>query len=63
MKRVLKNHTKLNLVVNFRGREINFGPKQSRTFDMTDEEEAAKYHFWRTHYEFLVDITANCEVK
>ena len=60
MKLILKNLTKEGIEANFRGRKIWFGPKQAQTFDMEDEEEKAKYFFWKERYEnLIIDITEN----
>jgi hypothetical protein len=59
MRLVLKNLTKQGIKASFRGREIWFGPKQAQTFDMEDEEEKAKYFFWKDTYGFIIDITRN----
>jgi hypothetical protein len=60
MRRVLKNLTKQGIKASFRGREIWFGPKQAQIFNMEDEEEKAKYFFWKERYEnLIIDITEN----
>lgn len=53
--RVLKNVSKTGLKQNFRGREVWFGPKQSQTFDLDDEEEKALFNFWQERFGYFVD--------
>lgn len=55
--RVLKNTIRQNVKTIFRGREIVFKSKRSKSFDMNDEEQAAEYRHWRQIYQFIIDIT------
>ena len=57
MKRILKNHQRVNLETIFRGRTIYFKSKASKAFNMDDEEEKAEYHHWIKIYSFISDIT------
>lgn len=63
MKRILKNYTREGVNGSFRGQKIWFGPKQSQVFDMKDEEERAKYYYWKQTYEFIGDITFREDMK
>lgn len=55
MNRVLKNYKKIGVKNIFRGREVWFGPKEARRFDLEDEEQKALYFFWKDRYGFIED--------
>lgn len=57
-RRILKNYTRSGIKNIFRGREVWFGPKEGKSFDLDDEEDRALYYFWKGTYEFLDDITS-----
>lgn len=63
MNRILKNYKRVNVKNIFRGREVWFGSKQSQTFNMDDEEQAALYFFWKDRYGFIQDYTKAGDLK
>lgn len=63
MKRYLKNYQPIAVKNIFRGREVCFRKKQVQAFNMDDEEESARYHFWVERYGFIGDITSKVVIK
>ena len=61
--KVLKNYTRERVTNIFRGGEVYFGPKESKKFDLKDEEERALYYFWKERYGFIQDITNRGDLK
>lgn len=51
MIRALRNYRKEHLKIKkFRGRDIEFKPKQTRFFDMDKEEEKVEYYLWKERF-------------
>lgn len=63
MHRILKNNVRAHIKNHFRGREVLFKSKTSQTFNMEDEEERARYFFWKERYGFITDITKGVDSK
>ena len=48
----------MNVTTHFRNKDLFFKSKNSKGFDMEDEEERAEYHYWMQTFGFMRDITA-----
>lgn len=57
MNRTLKNLKRITVRGHFRGRDIEFPAKHSKIFDMDNEEESAKYFYWKETFGFIIDRT------
>ena len=59
-KRLLRNSLRGHITTHFRGRDITFKSKSTQTFDLTDEEDKARYDYWLKIYGgLIIDATPN----
>lgn len=63
MHRILKNYKRIGVKNHFRGKDVWFGPKEAREFNLDDEEQAALYFFWKDRYGFIQDYGKEGDIK
>lgn len=63
MNRILKNYKRIGVTNHFRHKDVYFGPKEARTFDMEDEEQRELYFFWKDRYGFIQDYMKVGDIK